>query len=147
MQTVDQIIHTVFELGRLIRHDALCREKGREGEKTNFLQIHALFIIDAQEGLTMKEFASALMITSPSATSFINRLVRMGWVTRMSDPKNRKIIRLKLSAKGKTVMKKKMLERREHMHSILNQLSSKDQESLSRILTTLHSKLLTHSHS
>ncbi len=144
MPTVDQIIQTVFELGRVIRHDVIAKEKGKVGDRTNFLQIHALFLIDAHEGMTMKEFATAMMVTSPSATSFVNRLVKMGWVTRVSDPNNRKVIRLKLSAKGKTVMKKRMSEKREHMRSILDLLPAKDQSDMARILSTLHSKLLTH---
>ncbi|MSR86879.1 MarR family transcriptional regulator, partial [Candidatus Peribacteria bacterium] len=63
----------------------------------NLLHIHSLFLISEQEGLTMKEIAKSLHITSPSATSLVNRLVDMKWVGREHDTENRKLVRLRLT--------------------------------------------------
>ncbi|MEK7217947.1 MAG: MarR family transcriptional regulator, partial [Patescibacteria group bacterium] len=94
----DAIIHLSFDLSRVIRHMMLCVHE--EGVHVNFLQIHALALIEQHPGMTMKELAEALRVASPSATSFVNRLVRGKLVSRVRDAKNRKLVRLTLTREG-----------------------------------------------
>jgi DNA-binding MarR family transcriptional regulator len=101
------------------------------------LQIHALLYVREHEGMTMKELAKHLKITSPSATSFVNRLVKLKWVERFTDPENRKLVRLKISTTGTAMLQQSMKERKEEMRKVLSLLSPDDQEELARILTHL----------
>ena len=107
----------------------------------NPLQLHAMVIVMENDGLTMREFADHLLITSPSATSFIDRLVKMKWVTRKADPKNRKLVRLSATQLGKKTVERALRQQRVLMRSIFSLLSISDRREFARILDTLCTKL------
>lgn len=134
---LDQLIDSTYDFGRIMRQ-LMMGQMGGRGE--NMLHIHALFLISEQEGLTMKELATALHVSSPSATSLINRLVAMQWVGRMHDDRNRKLVRLWLTPLGKRILKEKHDRRRDILRRIFGHLTPAEQ----RQLTRLHEKLSRH---
>ncbi len=125
---------STLSISRMLRKRMSC---SMGDEDANFLQIHALMHIREHEGMTMKELASHMQITSPSATSFIDRLVKLGWVERVTDAENRKLVRLKVSKEGQLMLHTQMKARRDDMRSVLSLLPAKDQEELARILASL----------
>ncbi len=142
--TPDRIITQWMEITRLLRQSMM--HGCKPGIGMNPMQMHALMIIQEHEGLTMTELAKFLRVTSPSATSFVNRMVRMKWVKRLADGKNRKLVRLKLSEAGIKTIAEKMKEHTKVMHDLFSLLSSADQKTFARILTTLRSTLALHTH-
>lgn len=130
---IDRLISSTFEVSRIMRQH-LCDS----GNKVNFLQIHALLIISDQKGITMKELASALHITSPSATTFVDRLVKLGWVERKADPKNRKLVRLSLTRTGTAALHQVHAERSKVVRTLFSFLTSREQE----LLAEIHEKIL-----
>lgn len=114
-------------------------------DKVNFLQIHALALVDEHSGVTMKQFAQHMKVTSPSATSFVERLVKLGWVRRVSSDENRKIIRLALTPAGKRMLTTKKKERALLMQQVIDLLPQEDQQRLERIFN--HLIALLHQHS
>ncbi|MDD4318791.1 MAG: MarR family transcriptional regulator [Candidatus Peribacteraceae bacterium] len=133
---LDRIIDTTFDLSRVFRH--VMMDMAKEGTTVNFLQIHVLAIVGEQKGITMKELAGILRIASPSATSFVHRLVKMGWLRREHDSRNRKLVRLRLTEKGRAVLREKTAKRTAIITAILSTLSPAEQQSLARILVKLH---------
>src|SRR5665213_2676417 len=107
----DRIITLWMQITRLL-HQRMVLLKKEKKSMLNPMQMHALIVIKEHEGLTMKELAQFLRITSPSATSFVNRLVRLKWVKRVSDLTNRKLVRLKLTDSGAKMIAIRM---KEHM--------------------------------
>ncbi len=101
-------------------------------------QQFALLIISDRDGITMNELARELGITGPSATSLVNRLVRMKWVTRVADPDNRRLVRLQMAQEGREIMHTILKERAKAMHEVLSLLPSRDRSDFARILTHLH---------
>lgn len=130
----DGIMGSTLSISRMLRKRMAC---SMGDEDANFLQIHALMYIKEHEGMTMKELASHMQITSPSATSFVDRLVKLGWVERVTDAQNRKLVRLKVSKEGQLMLHTQMKARRDDMRSVLSLLPVKDQEELARILSSL----------
>jgi len=137
--SLDRIIDLTFELRRTCRQKMSCGPKETEG--VNFAQVHALLLIEKQPGMTMKELAKALHITSPSATSFVSRLEKSHWVERYHDPLNRRLVRLRMSPTGKKLLHVKMSKRRNELKDILRLLPAKDQIALARILKHLLASL------
>ena len=146
MQTaaLERIIDLTFRLSRIMRQRSLSL---KVGSGLNVMQLHMLAWIGERKGVTMKEIADHLKISSPSATVFIARLVRMGLLLRYTDPFNRKLVRLALSAKGIAICKKTMSHGNRTMKDIFSLLSAFDQKELSRILDNLVSKLEQAEHS
>jgi len=111
-------------------------------EQINPLQVFGLIVINDHEGLTMKEFAQYLHVSSPSATSLADRLARVRWIVRKTDAKNRKLVRLHLSKLGKRVMTTKMNGHMDAIHGVFQLMNEKDRTDLFRILHNLHKALL-----
>ncbi|WP_445491875.1 MarR family winged helix-turn-helix transcriptional regulator [Niallia sp. 03133] len=69
-----------------------------------------LFVIhrrneQGEKAITVSEISSILQITSPSVTQVINVLERDGYVERINDEKDGRIVRIVLTEKGKSVTK------------------------------------------
>lgn len=124
-----QIIQAAFEIGRALRTKVMKR-----ADLIQMAQLHALAFIRAKKGITMKELACMLNITSPSATVFVDRLEKMGLVMRRHDRRDRKIIRLSVTPSGKRILREKMAEKKELVAAILSALSYDDQRTLLTLL-------------
>jgi DNA-binding MarR family transcriptional regulator len=127
----DQLLDAVLEFGRLMHR------KCAENKEGNWLQIRALGLIAEKQGMTMTEFAEALDVTSPSATSFAQKLVDLGWIERRADASNRKLVRLQLTAQGRTALAEKMQAHRDMIRSVHSSIPLEDQAQLLRILQTM----------
>lgn len=132
---IDQLPPLLMEMARMMRKKLIFDSE----TKFNPLQFHALMVIRERGGITMKEFADALHITSPSATSFADRLVKLKWVRRRQDASNRKLVRLELTPAGGSMIASAMTHHAAVMRDIFSRLSDKDQRELVRILQHLHS--------
>jgi MarR family transcriptional regulator, organic hydroperoxide resistance regulator len=129
---LDDIIDSTFEIGRYMR--AKMMELAKEGRKMNLLQIHTLLLLERKPGITMKELATHLKVTGPSATVFVHRLVKMGCIARQRDRKNRKLVHLKLTTEGQKVLANMNNRQRILQRSLYESLSLADQKELARIL-------------
>src|SRR3989344_3866961 len=137
----DRIITQMMELHRLLRKhtDTLPHTKGMS--PVNWPQLHALMLLTENEGMTMKELAQALKITAPSATSFVNRLVALRWVKRHADPKNRKLVRVKVTESGNKMLRESMQEKNRILRKVFGLMREKDQNEFARILQELCSAI------
>lgn len=133
--SIDRLIDSTYDFGRIMRQQMICGMK--LGGGANLLHIHTLFLISEQEGVTMKELATSLHISSPSATSLANRLVKMRWVDRRHDEENRKLVRLGLTTLGKKILRENHERRRSVLRHIFSHLTQAEQAQLAR----LHEKL------
>lgn len=128
----EQLMNLSFRLARQMR-----KRMTSAAKDVNLVQVHAMAMVDEHEGITMKELAAQLKITSPSATSFVQRLVAAGCVERFTDPRNRKQIHLRLTAAGRKLLAAKKEERMLIMRGLISQIEEKDRAELIRIFTRL----------
>lgn len=110
----------------------------------NPLQMHGMFVIAEHPHITMKELAELMHVTSPSATSFVDRLVKLKWVKREADARNRKLVRLRVQPEGRTQLAKCLKEHSMIMHTLFSLLSKADQKQFERILLNLKHALAVH---
>ena len=143
MSSLDFITEASFEIGRVMRTALLDSLKNKD--KMNPLQMHAVFLIAQNPGMTMKELAKHLKVTGPSATVFASRLTRLGWVERERDARNRTLVRLRLTKRGKLLLTEMQRMHRQAAHSVFGHLPSADQSALARILRKLLSTPAFHS--
>ncbi len=104
MQQAREIHHTVGML-----RDLLARNYTRGARATapnlpcadlTFPQSNALMVIQQEDEMTMKELATALSVSPPSASAMADRLVEMGMLTREQSRQDRRAVRVKLSKEG-----------------------------------------------
>jgi DNA-binding MarR family transcriptional regulator len=87
--------------------------------------------------MTMNAFAAKLGVSPPSATSFVERLVRLGYVRRSVDRRNRRLVHLTLTTRGSRTLAKEMKEHARMFREVLRGLSTTELNDLRRILERL----------
>lgn len=131
----DRIVSLMLDVSRFMRK-GLCDVPNTKGGPS-MLQLHALVTIREHDGLTMKHFAEAMHTTGPTATTFIQRLVKLGLVNRNRDRTNRKLVHLHLTPAGQEMVEQKTHEQRAFISGVMEQLPPQDQTHFIRILEHL----------
>lgn len=102
--------------------------------KVTLPQILILQHLNSQEAVKMTDIANFMKVTTAAATGIVDRLVKSGYVLRVFDQKDRRIIKIKITPKGSTLMKKLASERRKMAISIFSKISEQDRQDYLRIL-------------
>ncbi len=131
-EKIEKIVSLIL-ITKRITHEHL---KKQNGENFSFLQFATLQQINEKKPL-MKDLADFLAITPPSATALINNLAKAKMIKRITDSKDRRIVRIEITENGKMQLEKCRKEMLTHMKSRLEKLNDVEQEDLIRILTKL----------
>lgn len=88
-----------------------------------------------QSGLAnMTDLAKYMKVTTSAMTGIISRLVRAGYVQRKADSKDRRIIKVKLSSRGASLVLKVEEERRQMIIDVFGQISEHERQEYLNIL-------------
>ncbi|MBN2120679.1 MAG: MarR family transcriptional regulator [Candidatus Omnitrophica bacterium] len=106
------------------------------------LQYLSLDLLDHHESLKMKEIALHLSVSLPAASGLINRLFSTNLVERIYDKKDRRVIYIRLTPKGKKMVDKVRFQRRKAVIEMFGKLTQKERSQylniLKRLLKTLY---------
>ncbi|MFA5792292.1 MAG: MarR family transcriptional regulator [Candidatus Gracilibacteria bacterium] len=133
---VKQIISLMFTTGRLIKE---CGEGIANMSPYSHLQLETLRYVSEEKIPAMKKVANYLCITPPSATSLINGLVKSGQLSRTTDEKDRRMVRLSITPKGQKNLDDGLKEIHENMAKIFSHLDTSERKNLIDILSKLSS--------
>lgn len=100
--------HTLNELlVDLFNHITLIEEKNLQdqGVSLSMTEVHILEAIDKSESKMMSAVARRLMVTQGTLTVSTGKLVKKGYVERIRDEKDKRVVRLSLTDKAKDVLK------------------------------------------
>ncbi|HLV50093.1 MAG TPA: MarR family transcriptional regulator [Erysipelothrix sp.] len=101
-------------------------------------EVHTLEAIDKSVGKTMSEVAKRLRITQGTLTVNINRLTNKGFVYRVQDEKDRRIYRLKLTDKSRSVLDIHDVFHGKMIDQLVSKLSMNEKELLVESLSQLN---------
>ena len=132
---IDQLIALMFSMGRLMRKRF--NESGGLAATPSLLQMEMLRFVDEKKNPPMKQVADFLSISAPSATSLVEDMVGRGYLDRLADEKDRRMIRLSISRKGKAALSTHVRKKMAHIRKTLGKLSVEDRAQLARILSKL----------
>lgn len=97
-------------------------------------QLIILVYLEKEGATRMTDLALSMKVSTPAMTGIVARLVRLGYVRRQADPKDRRIIKVELTAKGERTIKKAHHERRQLILDVFGQISEMEREDYLRIL-------------
>lgn len=97
MKLINDILVDLFKNILDIEEQAL-KDRGIIDLSMN--EMHTLEAIGYEDVKTMSETAGNLKITLGTLTTSVNRLVKKGYVQRLQDEKDRRIVLIKLTDKG-----------------------------------------------
>lgn len=126
---------------------AISREfiKQQTGEfykvKITLPQLAILDLLNRSGELSMSDMARFMNVTTAAMTGIIDRLVRDGYVMRIPDPGDRRVIKIKLTAKGGKASKNILEQRRRLITKIFGVLSRDEREEYLKILTRIQDGL------
>ncbi|MDF2628295.1 MAG: MarR family transcriptional regulator [Symbiobacteriaceae bacterium] len=100
-------------------------------------QFEALAALREYGALTMGELCEKMFLACSTATDLVDRLERNGFVERVRDTVDRRVVRLKVLAKGEQIADEVTNARRSQLAGVLASVSLEDKEALIQSLEHL----------
>jgi DNA-binding MarR family transcriptional regulator len=104
-------------------------------------QLGMLYMLLYHREASPKEIADYLSITKSAVTQLMDPLVEKSLVVRRTDPKDRRVIRLSLSAEGTKLIQKFNKYKYAGLRSALNSLEGKDLDQLNSIHQRMYANI------
>jgi len=104
-------------------------------------QFLVLNFLGSSSEYKMKDLAHFMKVTTAAMTGIVDRLVRNGYVRRLDDSRDRRIIRVELTLKGRELLHRVKEQRRRLVIRIFGKLSEKDRQDYLRILKQIRNVL------
>ncbi len=106
--------------------------------KVTLPQLFILNLLDKEGESRMTDIAHFLNVSTAAATGIVDRLVRYGYVQRVFQPQDRRIIKIKLSSKGAGLAKKMNEQKRQMIIEIFGKISQEERGDYLRILMRIY---------
>lgn len=133
----------------IILHQIVHMSKYQEIKKTEALGIKPgqaviLFMLGCKGGLSQKQLAQEIGITPPSMTVALRKMEESGFIMREPDDEDQRVIRIRLSEKGKQYVDeiKSILEEMEEL--LYEGISPEERMLFRRLLIEMRDNLLNH---
>lgn len=110
--------------------------------KVSVPQMFILEILSQGDERIMSELASALSITTSAVTGLIDRMIKTGLVTRTRGVKDRRLVKIKIAKKGKTLIENILNQRRQMLRDAFGKLEEAERKKYLEILEKVY-KVLT----
>lgn len=104
-------------------------------------QFHILFLLERNGTKRMSELADALHLTPGAVTTASDRLIDRGYIDRVRDEKDRRVIYLELTQKGKETLNELQNEGRKIMKLVFNDISDIDLKMMNTIFKQANSSI------
>lgn len=88
-----------------------------------------------KKAFTVTEISNMLQITPAGVTHLINPLEGAGYIERLQDPNDRRIVRIGLTDKGSQAGEALISEVRENLIGLVNHLGEEDSKTLIRLMS------------
>lgn len=133
-----KIYHEINDVALVIFNDVLHIEE-QVLFKTSFKnvtisEIHTIAAIGKNSRKTMSEISRELHITMGTLTTSINNLVKKGYVTRSKDEKDRRLVFVELTKKGRVLFR---MHAKFHTNVVEGAVSSLDETEQQNLLQSL----------
>jgi DNA-binding MarR family transcriptional regulator len=134
----DRAMELFSQLSRgMIRHETNYLSKG----VITLPQVWVMRYLSRQRECSMRELADYMKMGFSSVTGMVDRLVKQGLANRRRTEKDRRLVYVDLTAKGRKIVKEILGERRETTLSLFESLSAEERLTYLCILEKLVKKL------
>ena len=127
-----QLLRLIPLLQQVIAEAGIHRTRTGTDLDITTLQTTALGVVYRKDNLTMSELAKEMLVIQSAATRIADELVKRGVVKRSNDKSDRRVTRLRITPKGRTSIENLRQESQFLLTQILKQMSSQQQEELTR---------------
>lgn len=122
------------KLTPLIRRKLLRRSDFPQIPNLNFSHFHLLMLIEDEGAVTNGRISETLSIAPPNVTPLITKLLNEGYITRVPDERDRRVIWNQLTEKGERIL----LERRDSFRRLFEErLAFLNEDETDRLIESL----------
>ena len=132
-QTEDQVVDAVLSASRVLVAIA-ARSLADVGDEVTLAQYRSLVVLASRGPQGVAALADAVSVTSPTASRMCDRLVKKGLVTRRTDRRDRRQVRIALSPGGRRLVDAVTARRRLEIEELV---ASIPMESRGRVVEAL----------
>lgn len=111
-------------------------------EEITLSQFSILLFLYKEVESKMSNLAHFMNVSTAAMTGIVDRLVKHGYVARQLDPRDRRIIKIKLTNKGALIVKKISQQRRQLMIKVFSKISEAEREAYLKILMHIRDVML-----
>ncbi len=131
---LDDLDASIFRMGRLMmsRQNDFVRDNGMTTP-----QFMVLKMLSCESAMRVSDVATNLGVKSPAASMLIQSLEEQGWVGRVQDADDHRVVRVSISDDGKRQVRRCEDSRREFMRRFTSDLTPEDLQSMARIIATI----------
>jgi len=131
---IEQLLNSMRQFRKIIENKS---QTTPEERAATVMQYSALKFLKKNKSSTVGELAFYLNLSKSSATQFIERLVKMDFIERVHDQKDRRIIHLIIKKEGEIKMIKMKKRFVDNMTKIFSQIPENDLKEFIRVQTKL----------
>lgn len=102
-------------------------------------EMHAIEAISMYHQYTISEVANSLHLTPGTMTAMADRLIYKGYVERVRDQNDRRVIRLKLTNKGRIFYRAHRAFHKKMVHEFLNGMDETEVKAIKKAIHSLES--------
>ncbi len=144
--SVISLTHFADKMGEIMpimmKEFSRCMATDLQRGKVTLPQIMILHFLEVEREAKMKDLARFMGVTMAAMTGIVDRLVKSGHCVRIYDPQDRRIIKIKLTAKGDDLVKSINESKRRMIIKIFGKISETDRHDYLRILLQIKEILL-----
>jgi DNA-binding MarR family transcriptional regulator len=104
-------------------------------------QKRTLYLLDLEGPQKMSDIAKLVGVTLPAATPVVDKLVRAGLVAREPDTRDRRVIRVALTARGRKTLKSLKQHHENRLRDVLRELTPAQRTELVSHFSRIHELL------
>jgi DNA-binding MarR family transcriptional regulator len=102
--------------------------------KITLPQLLVLDFLNENSPCRMTDLARFMKVSTPAMTGIIDRLVRHGYTSRVYEPKDRRIIKIRLTVRGTDLIAKIIRQKRDMAIDVFGRISASERQEYLRIL-------------
>lgn len=114
--------------------------------KITLPQFVVLDILSRHGESKMSDLAHFINVTTAAMTGIVDRLVRDGYLKRVNDPQDRRIIKVNLTSRGDKLVREASELRKQYFSTIFGMISQKEREDYLKILEHLRDHIQEQNH-
>jgi DNA-binding MarR family transcriptional regulator len=135
---VDTQLREIIQLIRkLVRARELYTKELIKKYQLSASQLHCILVLNEMGPLPPSKIAQHIMVNSSTVTGVIDRLEKKGFLERMRNSKDRRVITIALTEKGKELANNAPLPVQERMIKGIRALTEKERDQIIQALRTL----------
>lgn len=129
-EKLDKLVDSFYLIGPLFRKTLFHNKKFLKQKSRPPSQYRVLRILKKRGAIPMSEIGRKVYISTSNMTSLIDRLVEEGLAERQPDKKDRRVINIAITEKGKEILQEWRKHENEKIRLKLAALSDEDLEKL-----------------